>query len=245
MLAYDRLRQRREDLIVLRVMGRADGTPAGDYTVNSAIGIPQMTGPASLGDEPVNHVLPAWDLLTGAYAAFALLAAERSRRETGKGQEIRLPLSAMAIASLGHICQIAEVAVSGADRPRYGNDLFGAFGRDFVTRDGLRVMIVAITTRQWSGLVEALEIGAAIKDVETEMNVSFDRDEGMRFRHRDRLDALVAAAVAARPCAARRRFRREGVCWGPPDIVRAVAEDPDLSVANPLCRWSALPAMNI
>ena len=236
MLAYDRLRQRREDLIVLRVMGRADGTPAVDYTVNSAIGIPQMTGPASLGDEPVNHVLPAWDLLTGAYAAFALLAAERSRRETGKGQEIRLPLSDMAIASLGHIGQIAEVAVSGADRPRYGNDLFGAFGRDFVTRDGLRVMIVAITTRQWSGLVEALEIGAAIKDVETEMNVSFDRDEGMRFRHRDRLDALVAAAVAQRdlaPLAA--AFDAKGVCWGPYRTLReALAEDPDLSVANPL-----------
>ena len=236
MLAYDRLRQRREDLIVLRVMGRADGTPAVDYTVNSAIGIPQMTGPASAGDEPVNHVLPAWDLLTGAYGAFALLAAERSRRATGKGQEIRLPLSDMAIASLGHIGQIAEVAVSGADRPRYGNDLFGAFGRDFVTRDGHRVMIVAITARQWSGLVEALDIGAAIENAETELNVSFDRDEGMRFRHRDRLDALVAAAVALRdhqPLAA--AFDAKGVCWGPYRTLReALAEDPDLSAANPL-----------
>src|ERR1700712_2839938 len=38
--------------------------------------------------QPVNHVLPAWDLMTGAYAAFALLAAERRRREMGAGQEI-------------------------------------------------------------------------------------------------------------------------------------------------------------
>ena len=66
-------------------MGRADGGPALDYTVNCAVGYPQITGPASLGDEPVNHVLPAWDLLTGAYAAFALLAAERHRREAGAG----------------------------------------------------------------------------------------------------------------------------------------------------------------
>ena len=36
-----------------------------------------MTGEARTEDAPVNHVLPAWDLLTGAYAAFALMAAER------------------------------------------------------------------------------------------------------------------------------------------------------------------------
>ena len=236
MLAYDRLRQRRDDLIVLRVMGRADGTPAVDYTINSAIGIPQMTGPASLGDEPVNHVLPAWDLLTGAYGAFALLAAERNRRETGRGQEIRLPLSDMAIATLGHLGQIAETGISGEDRQRYGNDLFGAFGRDFVTSDGRRLMIVAITGRQWSGLVETLDIGAEVSRAEAELNVSFDHDEGERFRHRDRLNALVAASIAQRdydPLTA--AFDAKGVCWGPyRSLSEALAQDPDLSVANPL-----------
>jgi 2-methylfumaryl-CoA isomerase len=77
-------------------------------------------------------VLPAWDLLTGAYAAFAILAAERSRRETGQGQELRIPLSDVAIASLASMGQVAEVLQDG-DRPRMGNELFGAFGRDFAT----------------------------------------------------------------------------------------------------------------
>src|SRR5690606_9771141 len=157
-LSYERLKARREDLLLLRVMGRADGTPAVDYTINSAFGIPQMTGPASLGDEPVNHVLPAWDLLTGAYGAFTLLAAERHRRETGLGQEIRVPLSDVAVATLSHLGQVAETSLSGSDRQRYGNDLFGAYGRDFVTGDGQRIMLVAITGRQWSGLLRALAI---------------------------------------------------------------------------------------
>ena len=59
-------------------MGWADGKPAVDYTVNAAVGVPLMTGPED-ATGPVNHVLPAWDLLTGAYAAFSLVAAERAR----------------------------------------------------------------------------------------------------------------------------------------------------------------------
>ena len=69
------LAEARADLITVRVMGWPDGSPALDYTVNSAVGYPDLTGQ---GPEPVNHVLPAWDLLTGAYAAFAMLAASAS-----------------------------------------------------------------------------------------------------------------------------------------------------------------------
>src|SRR5580658_4940729 len=127
-LSYERLRSRRPDLICVRVMGWPDGRPAVDYTVNCAVGVPLMTGPES-DPAPVNHVLPAWDLLAGAYAAFALVAAERARRTTGEGREVRVPLSDLAIASLGHLGQIAEVVTAGRDRPRMGNDLYGAFGR--------------------------------------------------------------------------------------------------------------------
>lgn len=228
-LSYERLRKRREDLILMRVMGRADGTQAVDYTVNSAVGIPMMTGPASLGDEPVNHVLPAWDLVTGAYAAFALLAAERHRRATGEGQEVRIPLSDMAIATLGHLGQIAETTVEGHDRKRYGNDLFGAFGRDFVTGDGRRVIIVAISPRQWTGLVTALGIEAEIQHIEAELGVSFAADEGLRFMHRDRLNAIAAAAIARRTYdELAESFSAKGVCWGPyQSLGEAVTAEPN------------------
>lgn len=235
-LSYERLKAKRDDLIVLRVMGRPDGTPAVDYTINAAIGIPQMTGPASLGDEPVNHVLPAWDLLAGAYAAFTLLAAERHRRDTGQGQEIRVPLSDVAMASLGHLGQIAETVFSGADRPRYGNELFGAFGRDFLTRDGRRIMIVAITQRQWSGMIEVLGIGEAVDRAEKAAGVSFARDEGVRFEHRETLNPLVAAAICGRDYGElTAALDAAGGCWGPyRTLSQALADDPDLSDQNPV-----------
>src|SRR5690606_33797120 len=120
---------RRPDQITVRDMGWADGSSAPDYTINAAVGPPDMTGHPD-DPRPVNHVLPAWDLLTGSLAALSLLASERRRRETGEGEEVRVPLSDVAISTLGNLGQIAEVTLSGQDRPRVGNDLFGAFGRD-------------------------------------------------------------------------------------------------------------------
>lgn len=234
-LSHERLRASRPDLITVRVMGWADGRQAVDYTVNAAIGVPSITGPEG-HDGPVNHVLPAWDLLTGAYAAFCLVAAERSRCATGHGREIRLPLSDVAIASLGHLGWIAEAALTGKDRPRLGNALFGAFGRDFATADGRRFMIVAITPRQWLGLIEILGIGAEIEAIEAAHGVSFARDEGQRFTHRELLYPLFAGAIASRTAAELGpALEAGGMCWAPyQSLSEALRDDETLSTANPV-----------
>ena len=234
-LAHARLHARRGDLITVRVTGWGDGSSALDYTVNAAIGVPYMTGPAETPEQPVNHVLPAWDLLTGAYAAFAAVSAERQRRLTGLGQELTVPLSDMALASLGHMGQIAEVLNVG-DRPRMGNALYGAFGRDFTTRDGKRVMVVAITARQWSGLLEALQLQHAMAELEKALKVSFALDEGVRFTHRDMLFPIFEHAIGACTLAELQgRFEPNGVCWGSyRTLSRGLAEDPHLSLDRPL-----------
>ena len=184
-LSFERLRALRDDLICVRVMGWPDGRPAVDYTVNAAVGVPAMTGhPDDL--RPVNHVLPAWDLLTGAYAAFALVSAERARRADRQGREVRIPLSDVAIASLGHLGQVGEALTTGQDRPRVGNQLYGAFGRDFVTQDGERLMLVAITPRQWKRLVDLFGVASEVASLERELGVSYPTV-------RARLDDVVKA----------------------------------------------------
>jgi 2-methylfumaryl-CoA isomerase len=234
-LAYEKLTQLRNDLICVRIMGWPDGRAALDYTVNAAIGLPFMTG-ATDDPRPVNHVLPAWDLLAGTYAALTLLAAERSRRLTGAGREVRVPLSDIALASVANLGQIGEVCISGHDRVRTGNELYGAFGRDFVSRDGGRLMIVAITARQWQGLLKALALESRIAAVEQELGVSFATDEGMRFKHGARLMPLFEAAIAQRDsadlCAA---FEVNAVCWGPyQSLKQALDTDPYFSSTNPI-----------
>lgn len=242
-LSYQRLAARRPDLVSVRVAGSSDGKNAVDYTVNCATGYPYMTGPAT-EPGPVNHLLPAWDMATGLFAAVSLLAADRARRQSGKGCEIVLPLSNVAFAILATLGHVAEVQTGGVDRPRYGNALYGTFGRDFATRDGRRIMIVAVTGRQWTALVASLGIEQEIAALEAAHAVSFAGDEGARFIHREAIFALVAARVAARDFAELSgRFDRGGVGWGLyQSVSEALRDDPRLSPANPLFEMRQHPS---
>jgi 2-methylfumaryl-CoA isomerase len=193
-LSHAKLAEGRADLITVRVMGWADGAPALDYTVNNAVGYPMMTGP---GPEPVNHVLPAWDVISGAYAAFAMLAAIRRRDQTGDGSEVRIPLSDVAIGTVANLGGIAEVLHDNANRPRLGNAVYGLFGRDFVTKDNVRTMIVVVTHRQWANLIDGLGLNAQVAAIEAARGVSFAKDDGVRFEHRDALYPLFEKAIGA------------------------------------------------
>ncbi|HYD46090.1 MAG TPA: CoA transferase [Phenylobacterium sp.] len=233
-LSYEKLKALRDDLICVRVMGWADGGPGVDYTINAAAGVPLMTGPKD-DPRPVNHVLPAWDLLTGAYAAFSMVSALLARRAGQGGREIRIPLSDMAAATLANMGMLAEARLSGADRPRQGNDLFGAFGRDFVTRDGQGVMLVAITPRQWTGVLKVLGIAEAVAALEAETGVSFAADEGLRYAHRERLFPLFEQAFARQDLAdLAPAFDANGVCWGPYQTLHQALDDPRLFKDSPV-----------
>ena len=231
-LSHETLAEGRPDLITIRVMGWADGSPALDYTVNNSVGYPMLTG---AGPEPVNHVLPAWDLLTGSYAAFALLAALQRRGATGEGGEVRLPLSDVAIGTVANLGGIAETLYSGANRPRLGNTVYGLFGRDFVTRDGQRTMIVVVTPRQWANLVAALDLGDAIAAIETARGVSFAKDDGLRFNHRDALYPLFERAIGARDHAdLAAAFDAGGIVHSPYRTMLDAVNDPALVANNPV-----------
>lgn len=233
-LAHDRIAEGRPDLVTVRIMGWPDGSVALDYTANSAVGYTALTGPVD-DPRPVNHVLPAWDLLTGAYAAFAMLAAVRRRELTGQGGEVRLPLTDIAIGSAANLGRVAEVLYTGRDRERLGNAVFGTIGRDFVTRDGVRFMLVAINERQWQGLVKALGIADSIAAIEAERGVSFADDDGMRFAHRDAIFAVIEREVAQYDHAdLGALLDANGVVHGPYRTMIEAVEDPRLVTQNPV-----------
>jgi 2-methylfumaryl-CoA isomerase len=236
-LGYETLRQRRADLIMMNVTGNPDGSTAVDYTVNCAVGFPFITGPAhgNAPVNPVNHVLPAWDALTGVTAALGILAAERQRRSTGRGQYIRLPLTDVALALVGHLGYLAEVQVNGEDRQSTGNYLYGAYGRDFETSDGRIVYVVAITRRQWQALGEATGLAARLAQIEPLLDVDLSR-EGDRFKAREAISAVLAPWFHERTLqGVRNAFAGAAVCWGPYQTFRQmVEEDPRCSTRNPL-----------
>jgi 2-methylfumaryl-CoA isomerase len=164
-----------------------------------------------------------------------MVSALHRRRQTGEGAEIRVPLSDLAATSMSHLGFAAEALLQG-DRGRLGNDLFGAFGRDFATADGQRIYLVAITPKQWRGLVAALGLGDAVASVEAATGADFTADEGARFTHRGLLFPLFEAAMAAQKLAELGpRLDAAGVTWGPyQTLAEAVHGDARLFTANPI-----------
>jgi len=231
-LDFTTLKASREDLIMLRLVGNRDGSAAVDYTVNAASGFPLVTG---RGGEPVNHVLPAWDIAAGLYLATGLLAAERHRSRTGNGQEVVAALSDVMLATIGNLGYIADVQVNGTARPAIGNDLYGSFGRDFATADGRRVMIIALTRRQWRALGETTGLGDPLAMIGPMMDVDLDAEAG-RYQARDAIGALLARWCAGHSLdEIRRAFTGTGVLWGHfQDFLQLVRDDPRCSEANPL-----------
>lgn len=231
-MSFEELRRSRDDLIMLRLTGNHDGTGAVDYTVNCASGFPMATG---RGGEPVNHVLPAWDIAAGLYLSTGLLAAERARRRDGQGREVTLALSDVMLASVGNLGYLADVAVNGTVRPPMGNELYGALGRDFETADGRRAMLVAISERQWRAIGKATGLAEKLAMIGPMLEVDLST-EGGRFAARRAIAAVLEPWFAARSLSeVAAAFEGSGVLWGPyQDFGQLLAEDPRCSPANPL-----------
>jgi 2-methylfumaryl-CoA isomerase len=186
----------RPDLIHVEISGRADGSTGVDYTVNAAVGFPLVTGPANLAT-PVNHVLPAWDVACGLYAALAVVTAVRNREVTGAGQQIAIPLENVALATAGNLSFLTEVMVGGTERRRIGNSLYGQYGQNFTSSDGAVFMLVALTGRHFRDLTELTGTTKAVAALGEALGADFT-DEGQRYQHRDALTGLFTLWFAER-----------------------------------------------
>ena len=241
-LSYERLKERRDDLIYVNIIGERNGGSAVDYTVNCAVGFADITGPEGYA-EPVNALLPAWDNITGQMAATSVLAAERHRSRTGEGQLITLALKDVALATAGHLGNLAEVEINGSDRKKAGNFLYGAFGKDFLTIDGRRVMIVGLTPKQWRALVTVTGSSDEMDGIAAKTNLDLS-EEGARFIARYEIASVLAPWFEARSYRqVAELLTKAGVCFGPYQSFRQLlTEDVDCSTDNPLFERVTHPA---
>ena len=232
-LSYEELSKKRADLIALNIVGARDGSVNVDYTVAAITGFPLVTGPVGHGG-PVNTVVPAWDIATGYAGALALLAAERHRRLTGQGQRIVLPLQDMALAATSALGYLGEAAINKVDRARYGNEIFGTFGRDFRTKDGRYVMICAVSGRHIDALAAAGGLTDTFARIEKEEGVDLKTDSG-RWDARQRLCAAIEPWVAAHTAAdVGAALKKAGALWAPYQTFRELLADKGALIDNPL-----------
>ena len=229
-LADDKLRKRRGDLIYMNLTGDRHGGSALDYTVNSKIGLPFLGGS---GEEPINNPFPAWDVLAGQNIALGLLAAERHRRITGRGQFIKLALADVALATMGHLGYIAEAEVNDEARQPLGNHIFGTFGHDFVCSDGARVMIVGVSPKQWQAIVRVTDTEARVAALEQSRALNFKR-EGDRFKARDQLKDLFSVWFSQHDYSTvTNALEAAGVCWGPYQTIQQLLDESPIPLQLP------------
>ena len=233
-LDYETLSKVRSDIIIVTLTGDRHGRPQVDYTVNPALGIPDITGHEGSAD-PVANAIPAWDMIAGNMCVSSLLAAERYRLRHGVGQDVEVALKDVAAAAIGHLGMIADSTLNSDDRTKAGNALYGAYGKDFLCGDGNRVMIIGLTSRQWSGIVKATDTSEQFKKMEIENNINL-QDESIRWQWRHAITEIIEPWFKIRAVEDfADDFDKTGLTWS---VFRSVKEalnvDPDLTEDNPL-----------
>jgi 2-methylfumaryl-CoA isomerase len=151
------------------------------------------------------------------------------------GAELRIALSDVAFATVSHLGILAEGELLGRERPSIGNHIYGAFGRDFATADGRRLMVAAISLAQWSALISACAVEREVEALGASLGLDLN-DEAQRYEAREAIAALLEPWFAARPLKEiSERFDEYRVCWG---VYRGVLDllgnDARVSTRNPI-----------
>ena len=192
-LAYEQIKDRFPRLIYCSVTGFGHTGPyakrAGyDYLVQGMGGIMSVTGEP--GGPPQKVGVGIADLMTGMYAAVAILAALRHRDATGNGQFIDMALLDTQVAWLSYVGQ--NYLTSGQVPRRFGNQhpnimpyqVFGA-------ADGLLILAIGNDAQfeRFCAFCRRTELAA---DPRYATNAQ-------RLRNRDSLTPVIADLIAAHP----------------------------------------------
>jgi crotonobetainyl-CoA:carnitine CoA-transferase CaiB-like acyl-CoA transferase len=179
--------------------------PGYDFAIQALSGLMSITGPAE--GPPCKVGVAVTDVLTGLYAAVAVLACLRAREQSGHGYAIDLGLLDCALAAQVNVAQ--AYLTSETVPPRQGNAHLQIVPYQlFATADGWLVLAVG-NDGQWRRFCAAAGEPALGGDARF-------RENADRVRHREELvpkvdaimkrrttrqwqDALVAAEVPQAP----------------------------------------------
>lgn len=217
------LRERLDDVVWVSVRGAAEGGPQGDLPsfdllAQARSGLMSVTGSP---DGPALKVgAPLADVVTGLYAAAALLAGLFARRATGRAHRFEVPLLEATITAL--VNQAQGYLVTGVDPGRLGNDHpnIAPYG-PIATMDGELVVAVA-TSSQFAALCGVLGDAALEHDERFSSNAR-------RVEHRAALEERLRAAFSTRTATQwAEALSAAGVPCGPVHSVASALAEPQV-----------------
>lgn len=179
-------------LVAVDISGYGVGGPrstgrAYDLLVQSEAGSCAITG---TDEAPAKSGIPLVDIGTGMTAANAILAALLARARTGKGAAISVSMFDVATDWMGWVLNLARF--SGVDPPRLGLSSFmvAPYG-GYRTSDDNVIVLGTTNDGEFRRLAQMLGRPELADDPRYVSNPA-------RLRHREELDAVIAAWVAAR-----------------------------------------------
>lgn len=167
--------------------GSSAGRPGYDFVVQAMSGMMAATGPKE--GPPYKFGVAIADIVTGLYAAIAILAAVRHRTLTGQGLAVELSLVDCAVATMANV---GQSYVSTAKVPaRQGNAHAQIVPYEvFASADGWIVLAVG-NDQQWQRFC------AAAGRVDLAVDQRFLTNDG-RVQRRDELVPIVATIMQAK-----------------------------------------------
>ncbi|MEO8545148.1 MAG: CaiB/BaiF CoA-transferase family protein [Burkholderiaceae bacterium] len=215
--------------------GPRRGQAAYDFLIQAMGGLMSVTGErAGLpGAGPQKVGVPIVDLMTGMYAAVAVLAALARRSETGEGEHIDIGMLDVQVAMLSN--QAMNYLVSDAVPHRRGNSHPNIQPQDvFATADGDVILVVGNDS-------QFVKLCGALGQPQWAFDARFSSN-AQRVQHIDILRPLLAACfVQWNRAALIAGLDSAGVPCGPINDVAEVFQDPQVQargmlrkVAHPL-----------
>ena len=227
-LAYEDLAKIKPDIIYCSVTGFGQDGPrkdqaAYDFMIQAMCGLMSVTGEADgkPGGGPQKVGVPIVDIMTGMYAAIAVLAALAKRAESGHGEHIDIGMLDVGVSFLAN--QAMNALISGKPPRRTGNAHPNIQPQDvFRTADGYLALAVG-NDDQFARFCDVLERPDLAKDERFKANAG-------RVRNNAILTPLIADILATRDrehwvraCA------RAGVPCGPINTVPEALADAQIT----------------
>lgn len=196
-LSYESLKPLNPGLVYCSITGFGLDGPrrnqvAYDFMIQAMSGLMSVTGERddAPGGGPQKVGVPIVDIMTGMYAAVAVLAALARRSETGEGDHIDLGMLDVSVAMLAN--QAMNHLISGATPTRKGNKHPNIQPQDvFAVADGHIVLAVG-NDEQFRRFARAIERPELADDPRFATNVE-------RVRNLDVLHPLIAEIFLSRP----------------------------------------------
>jgi crotonobetainyl-CoA:carnitine CoA-transferase CaiB-like acyl-CoA transferase len=223
-LGYDELKAVNPKLIYCAITGFGQTGPrraaaAYDFMMQAMCGLMSVTGEPDdkPGGCPEKVGVPIVDIMSGMYAAIAVLAALVRRNETGRGEYIDIGMLDVGVACLAN--QAMNYLVSGKIPRRTGNAHPNIQPQDvFATRDG-HLVLVAGNDGQFAKCCEVLGRPEWASDERFASNAE-------RVRNRAVLNPMIAELLSQRDTADwSARLEAAGVPCGPINTVSQVFEE--------------------